>query len=190
MSRIVAGTHRGRRFATPKGDATRPTSERVREAVFSHLATWSGADAADVALTDCTFVDLWAGSGAMAFEAMSRGARLALAVEKDRPTAQLISRNATELGLPVQVRAASVESVLQGPAPFPVDVLWGDPPYPVPSADLQRLLPLMAAWMAPKGLVVLERARRSEPLDLSPWFDQTWERGYGETTLYLGMTGE
>lgn len=190
MTRIVAGTCKGRRLKTPPGQATRPTSERVREAFFSVLATWSGAVAADVALTGLSFCDLWAGSGAMGLEAASRGAARVLCVEKDRSTAQLISRNAADLGLDVEIRAATVESALAGPAPFPCDVIWCDPPYSVETAHLQELLRQMASWLTPKGLVVVERARRSEPLVAGPQFVESWSRRYGETTLYFAMRGE
>lgn len=189
MTRIVAGSRGGQRLATPKGSATRPTSERVREAFFSALATWSGAPAADVALDGLTFVDLWAGSGAMGLEAASRGATQVLCVEKDRPTAELISRNAKTLALPVQVRTATVESVLAAPAPFGCDVVWGDPPYDVATEHLDALVPSMLGWLAPQGLLVLERSRRAQPPQFGPDVAETWSRRYGETTLYYAMTG-
>lgn len=192
MTRIIAGRFGGQRLATPKGDATRPTSERVREALFSALASWAGGNGdADGALADLAFADLYAGSGAIGLEAASRGATHVLLVERDRPTADLVRRNAQTLGVRADVRATSVEQLVAQPAPRAFDVVWLDPPYAVPAATVDQVLADLVAhgWLADSPLVVVERSSR----DAAPvWPDpltETWSRRYGETTLHYATTG-
>src|SRR6476620_12094520 len=104
MTRIIGGTAGGRRLRTPGGEATRPTSDRVREALFSALESRLGS------LTGLRFLDLYAGSGAVGLEAMSRGAGVVTAVESDRRTARLVQQNADALGFRrAEVVAAPVE---------------------------------------------------------------------------------
>ena len=119
----MAGSRGGRRIATPPGAGTRPTTDRVREALFSALAAWAGtaAVAPETALADLAFCDLYAGSGAVGLEAASRGAGPVLLVENDRRAAQLIRRNAADLSLAVQISTARVEQVLAGPAESPLE---------------------------------------------------------------------
>lgn len=190
MSRIVAGSHRGRRIAVPPGSRTRPTTDRVREALFSALAAEGGTAASppDRALAGRSFCDLYAGSGAVALEAASRGAQPVLAVEADRRTAQLIRRNTTDLGLAVDVRPARVEQVLTERAPRPFDLVFADPPYELASSDLDAAIALMTrtGWVAEGSLVVLERARRSAAPVWPAVFAECWSRSYGETMLYFG----
>src|SRR5438128_11687478 len=110
MTRIIGGSAGGRRIATPRGTHTRPTTDRVREALFSSIESWCGS------LSGLRFLDLYAGSGAVGLEAWSRGAEAVTLVESDRRTARLISTNATTIGFPAaDVRAVSVASVLAGP---------------------------------------------------------------------------
>lgn len=192
MTRIIAGSRGGHRLATPKGDLTRPTSERVREALFSALASWLGHDgAADDALAGISFVDLYAGSGAIGLEAMSRGASPVLLVEHDRATAELIRRNAASLSLPAQVRTASVDTLARTAAPHSFDIIWLDPPYAVESAALDEIIAALVGngWLAADGLVVLERDRRSAPPVWGAGFTDSWLRRYGETTLYYATNG-
>ncbi|MBU2075293.1 MAG: RsmD family RNA methyltransferase, partial [Actinobacteria bacterium] len=94
MTRIIGGSAGGRRLETPRGEATRPTSDRVREALFSAVESWCGT------LSGLRVLDLYAGSGALGLEACSRGADHALLVERDRRTAAVITANARTLGLP------------------------------------------------------------------------------------------
>ncbi len=183
VTRIIAGTRGGRRLATPPGARTRPTTDRVREAVFSALESWSGEGLAGLA-----FLDLYAGSGAMALEAASRGATPVTAVESDRRTADLIRRNAQDLGLPLDVRPLTVADLLAGPAPRTYDIIWADPPYPVPTDRLEQVLGAVWAsgWLAADGLLVLERSSR----DRDPrWPDGVdgWSRRYGETTVHYAQ---
>ncbi len=183
MTRIIAGTHGGRRLSTPTGDRTRPTTDRVREAVFSALEAWAGGG-----LAGCSFLDLYAGSAAMALEAASRGARPVLAVESDRRTADLARGNVRSLGLRVDVRTGTVADLLAGPAPYAFDIIWADPPYAVPTADLERSLGSVwrTGWLAADGLLAVERSAR----DVAPrWPDgvDTWTRRYGETAIHYAQ---
>lgn len=183
VTRIIAGSHGGRRLATPPGVRTRPTTDRVREAVFSALESWSGDG-----LTGLAFLDLYAGSGAMALEAASRGARPVTAAESDRRTAEVIRRNARDLGLTVDVRAVPVEDLLAGAPPRAYDIIWADPPYPVPTDVLERVLGEVWAsgWLATDGLLVVERSSR-DPDPRWPDGVDGWSRRYGETTIHYAQ---
>ena len=191
MSRIIAGSAGGRRIAMPPGARTRPTTDRVREALFAALASWAGtADRpAEQALADLGFCDLYAGSGAVGLEAASRGARPVLLVESDRPTAQLATKNATDLRLGVEVQIAGVEELTDRPASRAYDVVFADPPYELPSDAVSTVLSrlLERHWLAPTALVVVERSRRSPALHWPGAFDQVWARRYGETVLCFAM---
>lgn len=182
MTRIIAGRAGGRSLRTPRGDRTRPTSDRVREALFSTLDARSAVAGARV-------LDLYAGSGALGLEALSRGAARAEFVESDRATARLIERNATHLGLgPVVVHARSVVSVLREVGADSVDLALLDPPYPLSEEDLSEVLVLLEPALADDSVVVVERSARSP----EPAWPQGWEservRRYGETALWWAAT--
>jgi 16S rRNA (guanine966-N2)-methyltransferase len=189
VTRIIGGTAGGRRLATPKGDQTRPTSDRVREALFSALESWAGS------LHGLRVLDLYAGSGAIGLEAWSRGAAAVTLVESDRRTASLISANARELGCrDAEVVAASVPTFLggrPGPAYGPFDVVFSDPPYPLDEEALARDLALLAAnaWLAPGALVVVERATRSPEPTWPEGIVRVREKRYGETRLWYAEEG-
>lgn len=189
MSRVIAGSRGGHRLATPPGDNTRPTSDRVRESAFNLIADWAGTvgEPADEMLDRFSFLDLYGGSGAVALEAASRGAAPVTCVERDRPTAMIARRNSETTGLDVRVVAASVEAYLSSDAPYPFDVVWLDPPYAVPSATVNDVVTTVIerGWLADDGLVVVERATRDEPPTWPRHLSQQWLRRYGETTLYL-----
>jgi 16S rRNA (guanine966-N2)-methyltransferase len=132
MTRIIGGTAGGRRLKTPTGEATRPTSDRVREALFSTLESQLGS------LTGLRFLDLYAGSGAIGLEAMSRGAGVVTSVESDRRTARMVGENAGTLGFrSVEVLALPVARVLGAHARAPYDVVFADPPYPLENAEVE-----------------------------------------------------
>lgn len=193
MTRIIAGTKGGQRLATPKGELTRPTAERVREALFSAIASWLGHEgAADDALAGIAFCDLYAGSGAIGLEALSRGADAALLVEKDGPTADLIRNNARSLKLRAEVRAAGVEGLVRQPAPRPFDIVWLDPPYAVAADAVDEVLANLVAngWLADSPLVVVERSSRGRAPDWPAPLSDHWQRRYGETTLHYATTGD
>lgn len=184
MSRIIAGSAGGTRLATPTGDRTRPTTDRVREALFSTLATWNGSSdaGADAQLDKVAFCDLYAGSGGVGLEAASRGAGPVVLVEHDQPTARLVKANIAKAHLRATVEAASVDTFLQR-AGSSYDVIWLDPPYPFTNEQVAHTLGLALERLVHNGLIVLERsARTDEPA--FPAGTEHWSRTYGETVLH------
>ncbi|QKV75494.1 16S rRNA (guanine(966)-N(2))-methyltransferase RsmD [Amycolatopsis sp. Hca4] len=178
MTRIVAGTAGGRRLKVPpKG--TRPTSERVREALFNALETAGELDGSRV-------LDLYAGSGALGLEALSRGAADALFVESDRRAVDVLRGNVAALGLGGTVRAGQVEAVVAAPAPSAFDLVLADPPYAVDAAALGSVLAALGAggWLAASALVVVERAARDGEPDWPPGFEPTRTKKYGDTAVF------
>ena len=181
MTRIIGGAVGGRRIATPRGAATRPTSDRVREALFSAVESWCGS------LHGLRFLDLYAGSGAVGLEAWSRGAGIVTLVEHDRRTATLIGDNARALGFArANVVTAAVSTTLRKPPSAPYDVAFLDPPYPLGeeelASDLQSLVE--HGWLVPGAMVVVERASRSPEPTWPTGLVATREKRYGETTLW------
>lgn len=181
MTRIVAGAARGRTLAVPKGTSTRPTSDRVREALFSRLDH-------EGLLGGARVLDLFAGSGALGLEAASRGADHVLLVDSSTTAAAVCRRNAASLGLTqVQVRAQPVASLLAGSAPEPYDLVLLDPPYTTGehalSAVLARLV--QGGWLHDDAVVVLERSSRSEEPRWPPGLRRVAQRRYGETRLWF-----
>jgi len=181
VTRIVAGRAGGRRIAVPPS-GTRPTSDRVREAVFSALEARMDLEGARV-------LDLYAGSGALGLEALSRGGAHALFVESDARAAAVVRRNAAGLGLPgADVRTTTVGSVLAGPPDARYDLVLLDPPYELADADLTGVLAALAdgGWLAAGALLVVERSARSAapawPAGVSPFS----ERRYGDTCVHYG----
>ena len=193
MSRVIAGSRGGRRLQTPAGDATRPTTDRVREALFSALASWAGTAAAraEEALAGLAVLDLYAGSGAVGLEAASRGAAPVLLVESDSRTAGVARGNVATLDLPATVRATTAEALARGAAERAYDVVFADPPYALASERLDEVVDDLLAhgWVAPDGLVVLERSSRTEPPRWPAAVGESWSRTYGETVLHFGSVG-
>jgi 16S rRNA (guanine966-N2)-methyltransferase len=181
MTRIIGGRVGGRRIATPRGVTTRPTSDRVREALFSAVESWCGS------LTGLRFLDLYAGSGAVGLEAWSRGAGVVTMVEHDRRTASMISANARELGFNrVDVVTASVSGTLAQPPFAPYDVAFLDPPYAQPEEDVASdLLALRdQGWLVPGAMVVVERGSHGAEPAWPNGFTDHREKKYGETVLW------
>jgi 16S rRNA (guanine966-N2)-methyltransferase len=174
----------------PPGDRARPTTDRVREALFSAITAWAGRAAAPVedSLAGLAFCDLYAGSGAVGLEAASRGATRVLLVERDPRTAQLGRRNAETLGLAVDLFVSPVEQVLRKAPRGPFDIVFADPPYeldtPTVSAQLQQLI--SNAWVDRGSLIVVERSKRTPPLIWPDSAVKRWSRAYGETILSFG----
>ena len=183
MTRIIAGTAGGRRIKTPTGDSTRPTSDRVREALFSAV------DSALGSVNGLRFLDVYAGSGAVGLEARSRGAGVVTLVEHDRRTAALIGQNARALGFTgIDVLAVPVGRAFAHPPRAPYDVVFLDPPYAVPDQDVVGVLEALRdqGWLSPDALVVVERSSRGADLPWPAGFSGDRTRKYGETTLWYG----
>jgi 16S rRNA (guanine966-N2)-methyltransferase len=183
VTRIIGGQAGGRRLETPSGQQTRPTSDRVREALFSAL------EAAQGPLAGVRFLDLYAGSGAVGLEAWSRGAGAVTLVESDRRTAQLVRRNATAVGFPgAEVLAVQVRDALRRPPASAYDVVFIDPPYALSEEDVASDLVALATggWLAPDALVVIERSSRSPEPRWPSALTRERSRAYGETVLWYG----
>jgi 16S rRNA (guanine966-N2)-methyltransferase len=183
VTRIVAGEAGGRRLAVPPGDRTRPTSDRIREALFGTLAALTDLAGARV-------LDLYAGSGAVGLEAVSRGAAAAMLVDADARAAATARSNAVALGLAdrVDVRRDRVERVLAAPPPDPYGIVFADPPYAVADEEVDRVLAALVAggWLGPAALVVVERSSRGAGPAWPEGLSAVRSRRYGEGTLWYG----
>jgi len=188
MTRIIAGAHGGRRLAAPVGVQTRPTSDRVREAYFSALGTLTDVDGA-------RFVDLYAGSGAVGLEALSRGAAYAMLVEADGRAARAIRDNIVTLrvGAAARLVTGKVAQVLAAPPDGgPFDVVFADPPYAVSDDEVSEAQQALMdnGWLAEGAVVTFERSTRTavrgEPLSWVDGITPERSRRYGETTLWYG----
>jgi 16S rRNA (guanine(966)-N(2))-methyltransferase RsmD len=180
VTRIIGGVAGGRRIAVPPR-GTRPTTDRVRESLFNILTTRRD-------LTDLSVLDLYAGSGALGLEALSRGAALALFVESDQRAAAVLARNIETLGLTgATLRRSPVAAVLAAGTVGPVDIVLADPPYDVETAEVHAVLAALTAhgWAVTGTVVVMERASGSEPLDWPARWYPWRQRIYGDTRLEL-----
>ncbi|WP_293003511.1 16S rRNA (guanine(966)-N(2))-methyltransferase RsmD [Mycobacterium sp.] len=180
MTRIVGGVAGGRRIAVPPR-GTRPTTDRVREAVFNILS-------ARLDFTGLAVLDLYAGSGALGLEALSRGAASALFVESDRRAATVLERNIAALGLPgATLRRGQAAAVLAVNATAPVDLVLADPPYEVDASEVEALLGALATngWVRSGSMVVVERAAAGVTLTWPNGWDPWKPRIYGDTRLEL-----
>ena len=185
MPRIIAGTLGGRTIPGPPGKGTRPTSDRVREALFSRLEGWDALDGARV-------LDLYAGTGALALESLSRGAEHALLVELHGPTARQLRRTAADLGLAerCEIRAGKAETVAAQLAAaddaLAVSLVFLDPPYDVSTETLEALLLTLRPALSDDALVVVERSSRTRALSWPTGWADDGTRNYGETVLQFG----
>jgi 16S rRNA (guanine966-N2)-methyltransferase len=188
MTRIIAGEHGGRRLVAPPGAQTRPTADRVREALFSALHTMTDLEGA-------RFADLYAGSGAVGLEALSRGAVHALLVESDAKAAAIIRDNIVTLRLGASARLVTGKVayvVAQPPDGGPYDVVFADPPYALTDDEVTEVQQALVdnGWLAPDAVVVFERSTRTVVRGTSlSWVDGITadrSRRYGETTLWYG----
>jgi len=182
VTRVIAGAARGRRLQVPPGDGTRPTSDRAREALFGTLESLLGAWAGRRVL------DLYAGSGAVGLEALSRGAAHALLVESDPRAARTLAANVATLGLSgAEVRRGRVERVAAHGLPGPAyDVVFADPPYDLTDDELRTVLADLRPAVADAAVVVVERATRGGAWTWPAGFDEVRSRRYGEATLWYG----
>ena len=195
MTRIIAGAYGGRRLVTPAGEDTRPTADRVREAMFS------GLDAANL-IYGRRFLDLYAGSGAVGIEAASRGAEHVLLVESDPRAIRTIRENIANVDASDVVRLAAqrVSTALSaGPDTIAAgrdaetgdkgyDIVFADPPYAIDESDLTSMLAALVdrGWVNAGGLVILERSKRSPEPTWVRSLTAERSRRYGETMLWYG----
>ncbi len=181
MPRIVGGIAKGRRLAVPV-HGTRPTSDRAREAMFSTLAGL-------VELDDAAVLDLFAGTGAVGLEALSRGAVRATFVESNRGAATVLQRNIDAVGLPgAQLRRVTAEAFLAGQPCGPYGLAFADPPYALDDASLGALLARLArpGWLAPGAVVVVERGARGRGPFWPDVIGPMGEKRYGDGALWYG----
>jgi 16S rRNA (guanine966-N2)-methyltransferase len=202
VTRVIAGAARGRRLAVPSGRLTRPTSDRASEGLFGTLTAIRGP------LDGARVLDLYAGSGAVGLEALSRGAERVLFVEADAGAARVIRGNLAAVGLPGgQLVMGRVERVLaRGPSAERsgersaersgehggepgYDLVVADPPYAAGDDDVAAMLAALrdGAWLAPGAVVAVERATRSGPVLWPPGYAADRSRRYGEATFWYGL---
>jgi 16S rRNA (guanine966-N2)-methyltransferase len=182
VTRIVGGAAGGRRIGVPAGSGTRPTADRVREALFSSLESEFGS------FVGLAVLDLYAGSGAIGLEALSRGAVNVMLVESDRRAADVIAANIKVVGLPgAKLVTRPVEKITAGEVPAEFDLVFADPPYKLETTELQDVLTDLAecGWLADDAIVVVERGKR-EPWEWPEGFAALRDRKYGEARLWYG----
>jgi 16S rRNA (guanine966-N2)-methyltransferase len=190
VARVIAGEAGGRRLTVPGGRETRPTSDRAREGLFATISSIVGS------LAGARVLDLYAGSGAVGLEALSRGAGHVLLVESGVRAGRVIKENIAALGLPgAQVIVDRTERVLaRGPEDTGgrYDVVFADPPYALGGEEVSAMLTALAdrAWLAPGALVIVERATRSGPLSWPAGYVADRARRYGEATFWYGLAAE
>ncbi len=189
MARVIAGAAGGRRLAVPDGRGTRPTSDRAREGLFATIVSMTGS------LAGARVLDLYAGSGAVGLEALSRGAEHVLLVESGPRAGRVIRDNIEAIGLAgAEVVTGRVERVLaRGPALSGdnrgrYDIVFADPPYALVADEVSGMLVALAdrGWLAPEALVIVERATRSGPVNWPAGFAADRARRYGEATFWYG----
>jgi len=177
VTRLIGGVAGGRRIAVPP-TGTRPTSDRVREALFSMLE-------ARGALEDAEVLDLFAGSGALGIEALSRGASTAVLVERDPRACAVITSNVGVAGVQgALVRRSAVLAHLRR-TPGPVDLVFVDPPYTDAVDSVDQVVALLPRWTRTDAVVVVERDGRSPAPTWPEGLEPEEPRVYGETTLHV-----
>ncbi len=180
--RVIAGTAGGLQLHAPKSGVARPTADRVKESLFSALGA--------ARVGQASVLDLYAGSGALGIEALSRGAARALFVDRDRDAQAAIRRNLEHTGLAVrgQLRKSSVTAYLEhAAADGPFDLVFVDPPYELSGSDVGRVLAALTrpGVLGPAGVVVLERSSRTDVDQETEGWQIEWRRTYGDTLLVV-----
>jgi 16S rRNA (guanine966-N2)-methyltransferase len=183
VTRVISGSAGGRRLAVPPGRSTRPTSDRTREALFATVGSVLGA------LDGVRVLDLYAGSGAVGLESLSRGADHALLVESDAKAVRTIRDNIKALGLPgASLLPEKVERVVVRPCEEPYDFVFADPPYAVTAEAVTRVLEALRdnGWLADGALIAVERESRGKDLVWPEGFEEDRVRRYGEAAVWYG----
>jgi 16S rRNA (guanine966-N2)-methyltransferase len=181
MTRLIAGQAGGRRLKVPPS-GVRPTGDRAREGLFNSLGTLVDLEGAAV-------LDLYAGSGALGLEALSRGAQTVVFVESSPKVLPVLRANLAAVGLAGgRVLAGSVPTVVAGPAPARFDVVLADPPYATAAEEVQEVLRTLVGgdWLAPGAVVVVERSSREDAWEWPTPLDGLRDRRYGEALLRYG----
>jgi 16S rRNA (guanine966-N2)-methyltransferase len=181
MTRVIAGVAGGRRLKVPPS-GVRPTGDKARQALFNSLAALLDLEGAAV-------LDLYAGSGALGLEALSRGAASVVFVESGPKVLPVLRANVATVGLPgARVVAGSVPTVVAGPPPARFDLVVADPPYATPAEDVRAVLTGLAdgGWLAPDAVLVVERPSREEPWEWPTPLCGIRDRRYGEALLRYG----
>ncbi|MGY1713646.1 16S rRNA (guanine(966)-N(2))-methyltransferase RsmD [Geodermatophilus sp. SYSU D01106] len=181
MTRLISGAAGGRRLTVPPS-GVRPTGDRAREGLFNSLGTLLDLDGA-------TVLDLYAGSGALGLEALSRGAASVVLVENGPRVLPVLRANVAAVGLPgARVVAGSVPTVVGGAPPARFDLVLADPPYAVPVPEVLGVLGALVTgeWLAPGAVVVVERSSREEPWEWPTPLTGIRDRRYGEALLRYG----
>lgn len=177
MARIVAGSAKGRILKVP-ATHTRPTSERVREALFSRLDHMGYIE-------DCAVLDLYAGSGAFALEALSRGAAYAECVDSQKQAVRVIEQNACACGVEVCVTCAKVSQRLATASLLLFDIAFLDPPYDMPDGEIADNLRALPTHLTDDALVLVERSKRSPEPEWGSAFALLDERTWGDTRVWF-----
>lgn len=180
--RIVGGSLKGRTLKAPKGRDVRPTSDRARESIFNILI--NGKPAVD--LSGVSVLDVFAGTGALGFEALSRGAASAMFLDNSGVSLALIKDNAAALGVVKQCRTLKLDAARLGPPPRllaePASVAFLDPPYGLGLAGPALLSLARFPWLAPDATVVVE-TESSQPFEVPPGYELVDSRGYGAALI-------
>ncbi|MHA7969937.1 16S rRNA (guanine(966)-N(2))-methyltransferase RsmD [Rhizobium sp. CAU 1783] len=179
--RIVGGEFRGRALAAPKSNAIRPTTDRTRESLFNILA-----HAHPGVLDGTRIIDLFAGTGAVGIEALSRGCKSALFVENSVEGRSLLWENIDALGLHGRARILRRDATQLGPASNiePFDLVFADPPYAKGLGEKALLAAHLGGWLAPGAIAVLEE-RADVLVEVDPVFAFIEERSFGDTKMYF-----
>ena len=183
MTRLISGVAGGRRLKVPR-TGVRPTGDRAREALFNSLKSLLDVRGA-------TVLDLYAGSGALGLEALSRGAEAVVFVESSPGVLPVLRENVAAVGLPGgRVVAGSVPTVVGGAPPARFDLVLADPPYATPVDEVREVLQALVdgGWLAPDAVVVVERPSREKPWEWPTPLVGLRDRRYGEAQLRYGRS--
>lgn len=182
--RIVGGRFRGRRLETPRGGEIRPTSDRARQALFNLLAHGPYGGPGGPMPVGRAVLDVFAGTGALGLEALSRGARHVQFIESDREARRLVRRNAAALADEAEVTVSALDATRPGPAPRAYDLILMDPPYGSGLAASALKALLAEGWLARDAVVVVELGK-AEDFEVPAGFDLVDQRRYGAACLHI-----